>query len=38
MIDYSKKTVKQLEDLLKDFEVAKEYIEAIVKEKNDIKC
>lgn len=35
MIDYSKKTVKQLEDLLKEFEVAKEYIEEILKEKND---
>jgi len=35
MIDYSKKTVKQLENLLKDFEVAKEYIEEIIKEKND---
>jgi len=35
MIDYSKKTVKQLENLLKDFEVAKEYIEEVIKEKND---
>ena len=35
MIDYTKRTVKQLEALLKDFEAAKEYIEAIVKEKND---
>jgi len=35
MIDYSKKTVKQLEDLLKDFQVAKEFIEEILKEKND---
>ena len=38
MIDYSKKTVKQLEELLKDFQVAKEFIEEILKEKNDKKC
>ena len=35
MIDYTKKTVKQLEELLKEFEVAKEFIEKILKEKND---
>jgi len=38
MIDYSKKELKELKELLKDIKVAKEYIEAIVKEKNDIKC
>ena len=33
MVDYTKKTIKQLKELLKDFEIAKEYIEDILKEK-----